>query len=128
MADELRTYKVTTVEYVEARSEQEALEASNGGFGNCRLEAFYAEEDDASAVEPTRDDTSTGSASMDVDEALARAIDATEELARLCEAGEGAQLDAERAAELGGAEQLRAASERLQRDVAVIDTEEPHAW
>ena len=61
---------------------------------------------------------------MDVHEALAVAIDATEELAGIFEAGEGPVLGADPLAELDAAERLRAAAERLQRDIAVIDTEE----
>lgn len=43
MADEERTYKVTTVAYVAARSPAEAVAVAAGGAGNGQLEAIYAE-------------------------------------------------------------------------------------
>ena len=61
---------------------------------------------------------------MGIHTALALAIDAANELAGIFEAGEDPALGADPHAELEAAERLRAAAERLQRDIAVIDTEE----
>ena len=62
---------------------------------------------------------------MDVHEALALAIDATDELAGILETGEVPALGEDRDAEIDASIRLREAADRLQQDVAIIDTSEP---